>query len=283
MKKHGNGRRVLAVLLAVASLALLTACSGGGSSDYETYATAYNRVTANAGIDADLEAVVTMDGITKNAGGNFKVDNSGDNTILYLEISMDEQTITQFSDGEYLYTDARGEKTKYALGVKPERTQGEGDEGQGDSGPEWDTESFISEFASFLEAGKIQELGLLSPIPQNAVSSTTKDGNVYHLTINDSTLNTYLKTFGSSVTLSGDDTVQITGIKDFTYDATVENDYVTQVVYTGTLTVEVPGSLTSDGQDGTYDLDLQITAKFNNPGSAVSVSIPSTDGYVEIS
>ncbi len=38
----------------------------------------------------------------------------------------------------------------------------------------------------------------------------------------------------------------------------------------------------SDGADKTYDLDMDINITFVNPGSKVTVELPSTDGFDEV-
>ena len=280
--------KAIALLMTAGLVLGLAACGGGG--DYDAYAAAYNRVTAEGGMDVDLSASLTMDGTTKTAEGNFKVDNSGDKTILYLTADMDGETITQFSDGEYLYTDAHGQKTKYTLGEKQsqERTKDNdqmkdsqdkpADAQEGDA-PTFNTESFLQDFASFLEAGKIQEMGLLSPITKAAVTKTTKDGDVYTLEVSNAITEKYLNTLASNVMADEEETVTVKDMKNFTYKATVEGDYVTALTCGGDMTVDVPASINSTGEAGTYELSVSITATFNNPGSAVTISLPSTDGY----
>ena len=258
------------LLVAVLALALLTGCG----DDYESYKSAFSRVTANGGFDADLSSTLKMDGATKNASGNFKVDNSGSATQLLLTVTVDGETITQFSDGQYLYTDARGEKYKYPLGEKttPEKSDSQG------SAPTYDVNNFLQEFASYLEAGKINELGLLSPLDKSYVTKTTKDGNTYHLTVSNTVLSRVADTLSSSIN-GTDGGVTVSDLKNFTYDAVVQNDYVTSITYSGTMTVNIPANISSSGDAESTPLDITITAKFNNPGSKVTIDLPSTEGY----
>ena len=76
MKKTTKG----IMLLTVASM-VLTGCGAGGA--YSGYSSAYNKVTANGGLDADFDVTITMDGETSNDTGNFKLDTSDGNNILY--------------------------------------------------------------------------------------------------------------------------------------------------------------------------------------------------------
>lgn len=283
MKK--NICKAVAILMAVAMVMGLSACGSG--ADYDAYAAAYKKVKAEGGMDVDLKATLTMDGTDKEATGNFKVDMSdAEKTILFLTVDMDGDEITQFSDGEYLYTDARGSKTKFKLGEKSQqegaRTKGEDDPEpteENAAAPEFNSESFLEEFASFLEAGKIQELGLLDPIAKAAVTETTCEGNVYTLKVNNQITEKYLNTLSQSVMADEDETVEVKDLKDFVYTATVENDFVTGFTCSGSMTVIVPASISSSGEETSYDLTLNISATFNNPGEKVTISLPSTDGY----
>ena len=262
----------------LAASAMLTACSSGG--DYSGYSSAYNKVTANGGMEAEFELTLKMDGQTTKSNGNFKLDTSSGKNILLYAMEVDGNQIMQFSDGEYIYTDVDGHKTKYALNSKP---SGGGDSQEGghkDGSGTFDTGAFLSEFSSFLEAGKIKELGLLSPIEKNAVTNITLADNVYTLTFSESLVKSYLNILiaNESNSASGE-TLQISELKDLTYKATVSGDIITGVRYTGVLAVHVPGSLMADGNDADYSMDMDINITFVNPGSAVTVELPSTDGF----
>ena len=274
--------KVIAVLIAFVMIATLSAC--GSNSDYDSYATAYRKVTAEGGMDVDLNVKLTMDNTEKNASGNLKVDNSGENTILYLTMDVDGESFTQFSDGEYMYTDARGSKIKFPLGEQNERTKGEDDPEpteENAGAPSFDTTSFLKDFASFLEAGKIKELGILEPIDSAAISKTEKDGNVYTLTVSDKLTTHYLNTLSSTVMSNEEESVEVKDLKDFSYKATVENDYVKALNIDGSMTVVVPASISSTGKEESYDLSVSIEASFNNPGQKVSITLPDTSAYKE--
>lgn len=260
--------------------ALLTACSGGG--DYSGYASAYNKVTANGGMEANFNLTLKMDGQTTSSTGNFKLDTSGSKQKLYYEMNVDGAKVIQFSDGEYLYTDAGGHKTKYALNSKPGAPSDSDEASHKDSSGTFDTGAFLSEFSSFLEAGKIKELGLLSPIEKNAVTNISFSDSTYSLSFSESLVKTYLNILIANETKGSGDTLQIKELKDLTYKATVSNDIISGVQYTGVLAVHVPGSLMSSGSDADYSMDMDIKITFVNPGSAVSVDLPSTDGYQSV-
>ena len=275
MKKKSFWKSVAACVLVVGCL-LLAGCGGGGTDPFTTYTEAFNKVKSNGGFDADISAQLTMDGTTTSATGNFKVDDSGDSTILYLKATVDGETMTQFSDGEYLYVESHDSKVKYPLGEKQEEAS---NEDLPTDAPEFSVNDFLKEFASFIEAGKMQEMGLLEPLPANYVSETKVDGNVYHLTVKDQVLSRLQDTLSDTVAVEGE-SVTAKDLKDVTYDATIENGYVTALTVGGTMTVTVPAAVSGAGEQ-TYPLDITITAKFNNPGEAVSITLPSTDGFAE--
>lgn len=269
-----------AAMLAVSSM-LFTGCGGGG--DYNAYASAFQKVTANGGMNADFDVTLEMDGTATTSDGNFKLDTSEGNNILYYEMNVDGSSITQFSDGEYLYTESDGHKTKYALDSKPSASSDRAEAEQKDANGTFDTGEFLNEFSSFMEAGKIKELGLLSPVDKAAVKDISEKDGVYTLTFSDSLVKKYLNTMVANETQqSGGETLSIDELNDFTYKATVANGIVTGVEYSGVMKVDVPASLMSSGEEASYDLNFTIKITFVDPGEAVSVEIPSTDGYEEV-
>lgn len=280
------GKRGGMVSMAFASVAVVGAMTLGacGGDAYSEYAAAYNQISAKGGIDANIDAKVTMDGETKEYSGNFKVDNT--NNAIYYEMTSDGQTTTQFSDGTYLYTERGDQKTKYELGGnKPtsapsQNSKGQKPEKEGEA-PEFKTAEFLNEFSSFLDAGKIKELGLLEPIDGIAVSKTTKNGDVYTLEVADSIVKKFLNTMATEQ--AGDDTVQVTDLQNFTYNATVKDGVVTKTSYSGDMTVNVPGSLKSDGKDAEYTLNFEIDLEFVNPGSTVNITLPDSSEFKEVS
>ena len=271
-------KKGLAATLA-AGMLMLTAC---GSNAYDGYASAYNKVTANGGMEAEFDVDLEMDGEKVQSEGDFKLDTSSGSNILYYEMSTGDNDIIQFSDGEYIYTQMGESKSKFKINSEP--TGGDsGKEEQKDSSGTFNTNAFLNEFSSFLEAGKIKELGLLSPVEKAAVKSTKKDGDTYTLEFSEALVKKYLNTLVQNETgKSADETIQIDELTDLVYTATEKNGILTNVEYTGVLKVNVPGSLMDDGNDKTYDLDLDIKIKFKNPGESVTVELPSTDGFTEV-
>lgn len=265
----------------ILSCLTLASCSGDA---YGSYAAAYKKVSANGGMCAEFDLTLEMDGVTTETEGTFSLDTSDGKNILYYEMEVDGSEIIQFSDGEYLYTETDGHKIKYALNSKPTASSDKEEAVQkNDSDSVFDTEQFLSEFSSFLEAGKIKELGLLSPIEKAAVTDVSVENNVYTLSFSDKLVQKYLNIMIANETQSTDgDTLNINELKNFRYTATVSGDIVTDVVYSGVITVDVPASLMTSGEAASYEMELEIAITFVNPGEAVEVEIPSTDGYEEV-
>ncbi len=289
MKKLAS-RLALAAAAVVMATTMLTACGSG--DDYSSYASAYKKVTANGGMDADFSLTLKMDGETTKSNGNFKLDTSDGNNILYYSMNVGGDSVIQFSDGSYIYTEADEHKTKYALDSKPtasgDRANVQQKDAQASGTGTFNTSEFLKEFSGFLEAGKIKELGLLSPIDQAAIKSISSEGSsddqTFNLEFSESLIKKYLNIMIKNETgKSGDNALTIDEMTDFSYVAHAKNGVITGVDYSGVIKVTVPASLMSTGEQTSYDMDFKINIDFVNPGDAVSVELPSTEGFELIS
>ena len=283
MKRKSVLMKGLAALTAsVLAMTTLTAC--GGSDVYNDYAAAYNKVTAKGGMEAQFDVTLEMDGEEQNYQGDFKLDTSGSDFKLYYEMDYADGTITEFSDGDYIYLDRNDKKIKYSLSDTSISDDHGSDESSKDSdGATFDTASFLSQFYTFMEAGKIRQLGLLAPIEKAAISKIEKNGDTYKLTFSDALVKKYLNTLVQNETgKNADETIQINELNDFTYEATEKNGMISEIVYSGVLKVDVPGSLLTSGEDATYDLNMNIKTTFVNPGESVSIDLPDTSEYEEM-
>ncbi len=270
--------RLLAmVVVGVLLASSLTFCLADAHSEYLS---AYLNLTENGLIDANINVDLTMDGTTSNYSGNMKIDNNK-NTMFY-EMACNGKSIITFTDGNYLYTEVDGEKTKFSLNRDAGENQAEPEAPQEqESRPEFTVENFVNNFSSLLEPGKIAQLGLLSPVDRNYVVDTEKNGNEYKLIIADGLAQYFLNTVSENASADEEAVVTFPSIQDFSYVATVENGIVTGVVYAGEMAVHVPGSLMSSDTDADYQLGFTINITFNNPGSEASFELPSTDGFTE--
>lgn len=279
-RQNGFFKKAAAIVMAAG----LTCAPVYAAGDYDTYSMAYLNVMAGNGFDADINASFTMDGETVNAAGNFKVDNSGEKPQLLLTVDVAGETITQFSDGDFLYVEARGEKSKYPLGQKAEQEDSRKDpaapEGEAEetAAPEFTVSDFLQEFASCLEAGKIQEMGLMTPLDENLVTKIDVDGNTYSLTVVDLVLAQMTNILSSGITMEGD-SVSFSDLTNFKYEAVIEDDYVTGLTIGGTMDVTIPSSVSGTGEEKVSPLDMTIEVSFNDPGSQVSVTLPDTEGF----
>ena len=270
--------RLLAmVVVGVLLASSLTFCLADAHSEYLS---AYLNLTENGLIDANINLDLTMDGIATSYSGNMKIDNN--KGAMYYEMSCNGKSIVTFTDGTYLYTDVDGEKTKFILNKNAGEGQAEPEAPQNqESRPEFTVENFINNFSSLLEPGKIAQLGLLSPVDKTYVVDTEKNGKEYKLNIADGLAQYFLNTVSENASADEEAVVTFPSIKDFSYVATVENGIVTGVVYSGEMTVHVPGSLMSSDTDADYQLGFTINITFNNPGNEATFELPSTDGYTE--
>lgn len=265
------------VVVGVMLASSLTFCLADAHSEYLN---AYLNLMENGLVDANINLDLTMDGTTSNYSGNMKIDNSKD--IMYYEMTCNGQSIVTFTDGSYLYTEVDGEKTKFSLDQSAGENQAEPEAPQDqDSKPEFTVQDFVNNFSSLLEPGKIAQLGLLSPVDKNYVVDTEKDGNTYKLIIADGLAQYFLNTVSENASADDSAVVTFPSIKDFSYVATVENGVVTGVVYSGEMTVHVPGSLMSSDTDAEYQMGFNINITFNNPGNEASFELPSTEGFTE--
>ena len=271
-------KRIISLIATVCCIAvLLSSC--GSSAAFSTYVNAYNKVSAKGGMNANLTVSLNMNGEKVDCTGSFKVDTSSDKTLLFYELNVGEDKITQFSDGEYIYTDDDTHKSKFALESTPEDSE-EKKVGKSEADTAFNSSEFLKEFSGFLEAGKIRELGLMSPLDSSVVSKTTVEGNEYTLTVSESLIKRMLNTMVTNETgKNSSETLQIDELKDFTYKATIENDVGEKVEYSGTVVVNVPANLMSSGEATVYNLEFVIVVDFIDPGNAVTVTIPSGDDY----
>lgn len=267
----------------VMACTMLTSC---GSKGYENYAAAYNKVTANGGLHAKFDLSLEMDGEKKETEGTFKLDTSSGKSILLYEMTVDGNDVLQFSDGDYIYTNVDNQKSKFAIDSKPsaDSESKEGSAKDDNSDGSFETSAFLSEFSSVLEAGKIKELGLLSPIEKAAIKDIKEENGVYTFTFSEEMVKNYLNIMVEKETgKSASDTVNINELNDFVYKATVKDGIITDTEYSGILKMNVPGRLLTSGEDTTYDIDLDIKITFVDPGNAVTVELPEDkDDYREI-
>ena len=96
MRKISRTVGMMAVTAAAAALLTISASAKG----YDDYASAYNAVTANGGLEAKFDLKLEIDDEKTEATGDFKLDNSEGNNNLYYEMDIEGSKVIQFSDGE---------------------------------------------------------------------------------------------------------------------------------------------------------------------------------------
>ncbi len=281
-------KRTLGAMMvtAVAAAVLTFPASAKG---YDDYASAYNAVTANGGLEAKFDLKLEIDDEETQATGDFKLDNSEGKNHLYYEMDIEGSKVIQFSDGEYVYTESNGKKTKFKPNSDAKIETGENEEkmSEKEENGTFDTTAFMKEFSGMIEAGKIRELGLLTPIAEQAVSkvSTKKeDGEIeYTLKLSNALVKNYLNIIIQNETgKSAGETVSIDELNDVTYSATSDGNVITGIEYGGVFKITVPSSLTGSGEEESYEMEMDLDIDFVNPGEAVTVELPDSADFEEL-
>ncbi len=272
--------KILALTLALVMMTLcLTACGGGDS--YTDYTNAYKKTASPGSLNVEFELAVTADGQDMESTGNMKMDK---NNNLYYEMVINGKEITQYVTNGEIHTFVDGRETVASTDNKDAGSErgnpegGENDPNEKKDGTAFNTDKFLEEFSGMLEAGKIKEMGVLDPIPSRYIKEITSkaDGNevVYTMTFPDEFLEVLLDSMTSEQT-TDDGGISFSNLKDFTCVAKQNSDgYLYFIEYSGFTTVTVPGAYMEDGQEHSFDLDIDLEMTMVNPGTAVTVEIP---------
>lgn len=277
MKKFS---KVCAVILVGASVLGLTACGGG--SDYSAYSKAYENMSKTGSLHVNFELSVNDGSNTVNSTGNMKMNSSNE---VYYEMVINGKEIVQYVQNGEVHTFVDGTEQVASIsntnqGVeRPNPDGGDNQATEKTEGSSFNSAKFLEEFSGILEAGKIKEMGLLDPIPQNYIknisSSTSGSDTVYTMTFPDEFLKVLLNKMVKEQMQSSGGTLSFDELKDFECIAKENKDgYLYNMEYKGYTTVTVPGSYTTSGSEETFDLHIDIKMDIQNPGTAVEVVIP---------
>lgn len=269
--------KVCAMILVGASVLGLTAC--GNSSDYSAYSDAYKKMSQTGSLNVEFDLSVNDGSSTVKSSGNMKMNSSNE---VYYEMTINGKDIVQYVQNGTVHTFVDGIEQTASTGNTNEGVERPNPDG-GDSQTSDKTDNsfnsakFLEEFSGILEAGKIKEMGVLDPIPQNYVKSITssKSGSdtVYTMTFPDEFLKILLNTMVKEQ-MSGD-AISFDALKDFECIAKENKDgYLYYIEYKGYTTVTVSGSYTTSGSEQTFDLNIDLKMEIINPGTAVDVVIP---------
>jgi hypothetical protein len=239
------------------------------NTPYYGYKNAFEK-TLKVG-SANFATVVTanVDGDLISASGDFKMTFDGRDSIFINVMQIEGQTITQFSDAAYVYSDDGKSKMKFKIGDDPNQRVDKEE-------VKFDVQKFTSEFARLLDASKIRDLQILQQAEENIIdkiTKTTENGKtVYNIEISEQLVDNVV----DSVTAGAED-VSYT-LNEFTYRTTAD-EYVEKLEYLVDADVTIPGKYTESGADETKNFRLELSMTAVNPGSPVEIILPDTSSF----
>ena len=259
---------------------MLSAC--GNNNGYSSYSKAYQKMAQTGSLNVKFDLSVDDGSKTVKSTGNMKMNS---NNEVYYEMEINGQDIMQYVTNGEVHTFVNGEEQVASISNTDQGTEradqngGQGKPNEKTDNTGFNSERFLEEFSGMLEAGKIKEMGVLDPIPQNYISSisSSKSGSdtVYTMTFPEQFLKTLLNTMIKEQVQSSGGTLSFDTLKDFECIAKENSDgYLYAIEYKGYTTVTVPGDYTSSGQEETFDLHIDLKMEIQNPGTAVEVVIP---------
>ena len=289
MKQNKMKQKMIGVAAIVVMLASLSGCGNKTSDAYSGYEAAYKAMTKSGGLETNFTLELEGDGTSFDSIGNMKLVNESNTTKLYYEMEVGDDTIIQFSDGEYVYTDDGENKTKLAIGngtKQPERKE-DNRLAEKEDGSEFNTEAFFQEFSGMLEAGKIKEMGILDQTPKKYVKEVTAtdqgEETKYEFSFSDQMVEMFLNIMIQDQVKNGENTLTFGNLENFVYDATENKDgAIREIHYAGNIDVTVPAALMNSGEEKVFELSIDLKLEVVNPGESIELEFPDTNGYEEI-
>jgi len=268
-------RTTIAIAVILLLSLLTTSCSLlSGYNDYSSYTSAFKKTFDTDSMELGTTVKASLDGGTSmTSTGTFKLKGMKSSAPQFINVmTINGQTVTQFCDGQTVYTDdgTEGGKNKMSIGTsndpQPQAQK---------QNAEFSYDSYISEFSSMIDAGKIKEMNTIEPIAEKYVDKiTTKDvdgGKQYDVVLLPAIIDELKDKF-----LNEGSSNQNSPTVDFdtiTYTAIVKDGYIAQITFNFNLGITAPGDTAA--QKAT----VELTIKPVNPGTAVSFDLPSTDGF----
>jgi len=246
--------------------------TGCGSVDYMTYSEAFKKTFDTDSMELTTSVKASLDGGADiSSTGTFKLKDMSSTPQFINIMNIGGQTVTQFCDGEYVYTDDGTTKNKAKIGgsADPQPQQQKQD-------AEFSYDAYISEFSSLIDAGKIKEMSSLEPIAEKYVDKiTAKDadgGKQFDVVLLPAIVDELKSKFLNESATSTQNSPEVE-LKSVTYSAKVKDGYVTQIDFNFKL------SITAPGDDTAKEATVDLTIKPVNPGKAVEFDLPSTEGF----
>jgi len=252
----------------------------GGVKDYKTYSDAFKKTFGVDSMELNTSVKASFDGESEiSSTGTFKFKGMKSTPQFINTMIIGGSTVTQFCDGETVYTDdgtPNGKnKTPLGGGGTPENKQPQEQQQKQESAFSYD--SYLSEFSSLIDAGKIKEMGSLEPVGEEfVVSIETKDvsgGKQFDVVLLPSIVSKLKSKFLNDNGSSNANSPTVVVDDNIIYSVIIKDGYVTQITFNFKLSVTAPGS--DEAKKATVDLTLTPV----NPGQAVSFDLPSTEGF----
>ena len=254
-------KKVLALALSVVTALSMTACGGGSAKPKdpkEVYSTAVKKNAELKSMDmaTKMNMKITMgeQSMDMDMEMNVKMDQiNTDKMKYYAETKTTSQgesmDMTIFYTDGYYYMDAMGQKIKYQMDLAQMMEQVE----QSSMGEEIDV--------AWMKDLTLKEDG---------------DNQVLTFTADPEKMDSYVQEYMSSLgTTAGMEDMEMT-IKSVTGEYVINKDgYYTAMKMTMDIDVSAQGQ--------TMNMVMDMDATVNNPGKEVTVTIPSTDGFEEVS
>lgn len=275
MKKF---KKICAMVLVGGCLLSMSAC--GSSSAYSGYSSAYQKMSQTGSLNVLFTLKVDDGSQTVNSTGNMKMNS---NNEVYYEMKINGKEIVQYVQNGEVHTIVDGTEQTASTNDKNQGTERAnlegGDSSEKTDGSGFNSGKFLEEFSGILEAGKIKEMGVMDPIPNNYISKITSSESgsdtVYTMTFPDEFLRTMLNAMVKEQVQGSSGTLSFDSLKDFECIAKENKDgYLYSIEYKGYTTVTVPGDYTTSGSEETFDLHIDLIMEIQNPGTAVDVVIP---------
>lgn len=271
------------ITAALTASVIMFGCGFGSGNTYGDYEEAYMALMAPGSLNTDITLILNMEEETVRAEGNMKMDQSG---AMYFELEMGDKKVTQYAKDGKLYSDVDGAKEVYDTSEKnaqkpvPKDGDARKEEGSGFS-----TTEFMEEFASMLEAGKIREMGLLDPIPEQMIDEITakeeENGIIYTLDLPDSFMEKIFNIMIREQVSEEEYAVSFSNLKEFRcYMHENADGILDGMRYEGNTDVTIPEALTGEAEK-TENLSLELQLDVVDPGSEVTIPEMDLSGFEE--
>ncbi len=274
-------RRLAALGLGGLMVTVLSGFAIGGDA-YSSYSEAFRKTAGTGSLHVlftldldDGETEVTSTGDMKvNASNevNYAMEINGHEILQYIK---DGQIRTIIDDKEMIASTDQKDQ-----GVERGNPDGDKDAANEKAdGTAFVAERFLEEFSGMLEAGKIKQLGVLDPIDSRYIKDMEvekeDDGTYYTMTFPKEFTQIILDIITSEQKDAAGTAIVFSDLQDFSVVSRENSDgYLDQIEYSGYTTVTVPADLTEDGEEMSFDLDIDLTIDIQDPGTEVKVEIP---------